>query len=43
LYGLKRNSLKDNHQIDPEFDRGGNRIEGKINDEIPMSIYPAYI
>jgi len=37
LYGLKRNSLKDNHQIDIEYDRGGNMIEGKIHDEMPMS------
>ncbi len=26
MYGLKRNSLKDNYQIDSEFDRGAVRM-----------------
>ena len=26
MYGLKRNRLKDNHQIDSEFDRGAVRM-----------------
>ena len=38
MYGLKRSSLKDNYQSDSEFDRGGNRLEGKIYDDLILGL-----